>query len=65
MAMAGQNWEFRTFNDLKNLLREKVGLDLEISKGADGKVGEKVSLELKNNSYNNFTLSLEGVFLKS
>ena len=52
--------EFRTFNDLKNLLRDKVGLDLEVSKGADGKVGEKVSLELKNNSYKNLNLELGG-----
>ncbi|TLD96167.1 flagellar hook-basal body complex protein [Helicobacter jaachi] len=52
--------EFRTFNDLKNLLRDKVGLDLEVNKAADGKVGEKVSLELKNNSYKNLNLELGG-----
>lgn len=52
--------EFRTFNELKNLLRDKVGLDLEISRGVDGKVGEKVSLELRNNSYKNLDLELGG-----
>lgn len=52
--------EFRTFNDLKNLLRDKVGLDLDISKGADGKIGEKVSLELRNNSYKNLNLEIGG-----
>lgn len=52
--------EFRTFNDLKNLLRDKVGLDLVVSKGADGKVGEKVGLELRNNSYKNLNIELGG-----
>lgn len=52
--------EFRTFNDLKELLLDKVGLELVINKGADDKVGEKVSLELKNNSYKKLNLELGG-----
>lgn len=52
--------EFRTFNDLKALLNERVGLDLEIARNPDGSIGDKVSLELKNNSYKNINLELGG-----
>ena len=46
--------------ELQNLLRDKVGLDLVVSKGADDKVGEKVSLELRNNSYKKLNIELGG-----
>lgn len=52
--------EFRTFNDLKELLREQLGLDLELSKDIDGKIGEKVSLEIRNNSYKNLDIEFGG-----
>lgn len=52
--------EFRTFNELKNLLQDKVGLDLEINKGDDNKVGEKLSLELRNNSYKHLDIEIGG-----
>lgn len=52
--------EFRTLNDLKNLLRDKVGLDLEVSRDASGKVDDKVALEIRNNSYKNLNIELGG-----
>ena len=52
--------EFHTLRELQNLLRDKVGLDLVVSKGADDKVGEKVSLELRNNSYKKLNIELGG-----
>ena len=52
--------EFHTLNDLKNLLRDKAGLDLEVSRTPDGKVGEKVSLEIRNNSYKNLDIEIGG-----
>lgn len=52
--------EFRTLNELKALLRDKVGLDLEVSRGADGKIDDKVSLEIRNNSYKNLNIELSG-----
>ncbi|WP_300732221.1 flagellar hook-basal body complex protein [uncultured Helicobacter sp.] len=52
--------EFRTLNDLKKLLQDKAGLDLEVGKDLDGKEGEKVSLALRNNSYKNLNLEIGG-----
>lgn len=54
------NNEFSTFNELKNLIREKLGLDLEIARTPDGKVDEKISLELRNNSYKSLNIEVGG-----
>ncbi|RDU59265.1 flagellar hook-basal body complex protein [Helicobacter marmotae] len=52
--------EFRTFNELKKLLHDKAGLDLEVSRNVENKVDQKVSLELRNNSYKNLNIELGG-----
>ncbi|RDU72476.1 flagellar hook protein FlgE [Helicobacter anseris] len=57
------NNQFRTFKDLKDLLKEKTGLDFDISRDDKNIPTKPISFEIKNPSSEPMQLTLGGKFI--
>lgn len=51
---------FRTLGELMKQIKDKTGLDLELSKNTNGDIHKNITLELKNNSLSNMNVELGG-----